>query len=136
MADRFERTGDAVVAGLRCLRGTGEADHQSPSELAAGLATIFRARLAPMERLTIASAAMMALDLDAAEELAEATLRDLCAGSPITPFTTLREEARDWATFASQGELRAYLGAIWGRMPEAEKAGFLSAARPKRRAAA
>ena len=128
MADRFKRTGDAVVAGLRCLRGTGEAGHQSRSELAARLATIFRARLAPMERLTIASAAMMALDLDAAEELAEAALHDLRAGSPTVTFWSLRDEVRDWAFFASRAERCHYLAAAWGQISPDDRRRFIQRA--------
>jgi len=82
-----------------------------------------------------AAAALRSLPPDAAEELAEAVLADLRTGEPIPPFTSLRDEARDWATFASRGELKAYLGAIWGRLPEAERQSFLIAVRPKRRAA-
>ncbi len=81
------------------------------------------------------AAALRSLPPDAAEELAEAALHDLREGEPVPPFTSLRDEARDWATFASPGELKAYLGAIWGRLPEAERQSFMSAVRPKRRAA-
>ncbi len=79
--------------------------------------------------------ALRSLPPYAAEELDEATLADLRTGEPVPPFISLRDEARDWATFASPGELKAYLGAIWGRLPEAERQGFLRAVRPKRRAA-
>ena len=78
---------------------------------------------------------MLSLDRDIAETLAEATLCDACEGEPVPPFTTVREEARDWATFASPGELRAYLGAIWARLPRAEQMGFLNTVHQKRRAA-
>jgi len=81
------------------------------------------------------AAALRSLPPDAAEELAEAVLADLRTGEPIPPFTSLRDEARDWATFASPGELKTYFSAIWNRLPEAERTRFLSAVRPKRRAA-
>ncbi len=81
------------------------------------------------------AAALRSLPPDAAEELAEAALADLREGVPVPPFISLRDEARNWASLASLGELKAYLGAIWGRLPEAERASFLSAVRPKRRAA-
>ena len=81
------------------------------------------------------AAALRSLPPDAAEELAETTLHDLREGVPVPPFFSLRDEARNWASLASPGELKAYLGAIWGRLPEAERQGFLRAARPKRRAA-
>jgi hypothetical protein len=130
--DRFHR---ATALALSLLRAVEEPGQMTPGELAAGLARILRACLGPCERLTVASAAMLALDRDTAEQLAEATLHDLRAGSPVPPFATLHEAARDWATFASPEELKAYLGAIWGRLPEAERQGFLSAARVARRAA-
>ena len=86
-------------------------------------------------RVAEAAAALRSLSRDDAEELAEAVLHDLREGEPVPPFDELRTEARDWAAFASPGELKAYLGAIWGRLPEAERQGFLRAVRPKRRAA-
>ncbi len=82
MTGRFDRASAAVVNALRVLSDAGEPGFQSPGTLAAGLATIFRARLNPIERLTIASAALMSLDRDAAEQLAEATLSDLRAARP------------------------------------------------------
>lgn len=135
MADRFKQTGDAIVAGLRCLRGVGDAGHQSAGDLAVGLATILRLRLGPCERLYGAIAFLKSLDRDTAEELAEGALGDIRFGPPVPPFLGVRDEARDWAALASRSELRAYLGAIWGRIPDTEKARFLSAAKPKRRAA-
>ena len=79
--------------------------------------------------------ALRSLPPDAAEELAEAALADLREGVPVPPFITLRDEARNWASLASPGELKAYLAAIWGRLPATERQGFLGAVRPKRRAA-
>ncbi len=66
----------------------------------------------------------------------QAALAYAHAGPPVPPFVEVREEARDWAAFASPGELRAYLSASWNRLPEVERARFLSAARPKQRRAA
>ncbi len=87
------------------------------------------------QRVADAAAALRSLPPDVAEELAEAILADLREGVPVPPFFSLRDEARNWASLASPGELKAYLGAIWGRLPEAERQGFLCAVRPKRRAA-
>ncbi len=99
------------------------------------MAVILRHRLDTRQRIWLGIACLVSLPLDIAEELAEAVLHDLREGEPIPPFTSLRDEARDWATFASPGELKAYFSAIWNRLSEAERAKFLSAARPKRRAA-
>ena len=127
MTARLDRTGTAIANALRVLPVAGDPGYPSPGEIAAGLACILRARLGPMERLTCASSAMMALDGNAAEELAEAVKHGLRAGSPVPPFMDVREEARDWAAFASRGELRAYLSACWNRLPDAEQERFLSA---------
>jgi hypothetical protein len=135
MTGRLDRVKSSTASALRLLPVAGDPGYPSPGYIAAGLARIWRHHLGPMERLTCASAAMMALDPDTAEELAESTLCDLRAGEPIPPFTTLREEARDWATFASPGELRAYLGAIWNRLPDSERDSFFHTVRPNRRAA-
>ena len=55
-------------------------------------------------------------------------LYDTRQGAPVPPFTGLRDEARDLASFASQDEVRAYLAACWNRLPEAEQASFRRAA--------
>jgi hypothetical protein len=137
MTKRFDRAATATVNCLRVLPEAGESGYPSPGQLVAGLAIILRTRLGPIERLTVASAAMLSLDREAAENLAEATLTDLRSGSPIAPFTTLREEARSWAAWASPGERRVYMAACWGKLPEAERQGFLRAVRAsKQRAAA
>ena len=99
------------------------------------LTFILHQRLDLPERIWLAISSLLSMPPDDAEELAEAALHDLRVGEPVPPFDELRTEARDWAAFASPGELKAYLGAIWGRLPEAERQGFLRAARPKRRAA-
>ena len=113
----------AIGAGLICLPD------------ACDMAFILRRRLGLPERIWLAISSLLALPPDDAEELAEAALHDLRAGPPIPPFMSIRDAAMSWATFASRGELRAYLGAIWGRLPDAERTSFLGAARPKRRAA-
>ena len=114
----------AIEAGLVCLPD------------ACDMAFILRRRLDLPERIWLAASSLLSLPPGDAEQLSEAVLHDLRAGSPIPPFTTLRQEARDWAAFASPGELRAYLGACWNRLGASERQGFLRAARPVRRAAA
>ena len=133
---RVANAGWALVCALQALPAAGEPGYPAPGKLAAQLAFIFRARLSPMERLCLASAGMLALDPGTAEELAESVLYDARQGAPVPPFTTLREEARDWATFASPSELRAYLAACWNRLSQAERVGFLRATSRKRKAVA
>ena len=135
MTKRLHCLGDAIGSALSLLPVAGEPGYPSPGELAAGLAMVLRARLGPCERLGFASAGMLSLDRDDAEELAEATLHDLRAGPPVPPFLDMREDARDWATFASPAELRAYMAACWQRLPDRDRGGFLHTARRKRRAA-
>ncbi len=77
MTGRLDRAGAAVATALQILPVTGDPGHMSPGELAAGLALILRARCGPMERLTLASAALMALDRDNLDSLMTAAQRDL-----------------------------------------------------------
>ena len=126
----LQAAGRALGSALVCLL-----DMPSTGNHAADLAVILRCRLDADARLWLAGAALLSLPPDVAEELAEAVLHDLRAGPPVPPFLDVREDARDWATFASPGERKAYLGAIWGRLPETERVSFLHAARRKRRAA-
>jgi len=71
---RLDRAAAAVVRVLRLLRVAGEPGHATPGVLARGLATILRAVLGPCERLTLASAAVMALNDENAAELDDAAL--------------------------------------------------------------
>lgn len=105
--------------------------HEWPAEaLGAALAL----RLDPPRVWLLAIGGLMALPAEDRETLAETALADLRAGPPVPPFTTLRDVARTWAALACRCELRAYLGACWGRLPETDRASFLR--EMKRRAAA
>lgn len=130
MTGRLDRIGAAVAKVLRVLPAVGEPGHGEPGELVAGLALMLRVYLGPIERLTLASAAMMALDAKDAERLAVAALGDLRRGPPLPPFTDLRAEARLWAEWASPAERRAYMAATWHLLPERDRLAFLRAARP------
>ena len=59
---RLDRASAAIANALRILPSCGEPGFQSPGTLASGLSVILRARLSPIERLTLASAACLALD--------------------------------------------------------------------------
>jgi hypothetical protein len=133
---RLDQVFNATLPALRLLPVAGDPGYPAPGKYAAGLAGIYIKNLGPNERLFLATVAMLALDRDVAEELAETTLGDVRVGRPVPPFTMLREEARNWAALASPGEQRAYMAACWTHLPEAERKSFLSAARPKRRMAA
>ena len=82
MTRQIDRVTAATADVMRILPFAGPPAHMSRFDLAAGFSDIYRARLNPIERLTIASAALMSLDRDAAEQLAEATLSDLRAARP------------------------------------------------------
>jgi len=99
------------------------------------LAFILHQRLDLPERIWLAISSLLSLPPDDAEELAECVLCDLRAGPPLVTFWSVRDDAREWAMFASPAELRAYMAACWQRLSEADRKGFLRAARPKRRAA-
>ncbi len=130
-----QRAWGAIEAALELVPACGLPGHRSPTGLALVVADIVRPFLTLQQRRIFAAGLMLALDPGTAEKLAEAALYDLRAGVPVPPFTTLRDEARDWASIASLGELRAYLGACWNHLSQGEQSRFLSAVRPKRRAA-
>lgn len=132
MTGRFDRAGNSVANALRALSSVGDPGHASPGEIAAGLAAVLRARLGPLERMTVAGAAMLSLDIEDAERLAETALADLRRGQPVPAFAGVREEARLWAQWASPAECRAYMAACWNQLPETDHATFLRAT--KRRA--
>ncbi len=99
------------------------------------LAFILHQRLDLPERIWLAISSLLSLPPDDAEELAECVLCDLRAGPPLVTFWSVRDDARDWAIFASPAELRAYMAACWQRLPDRDRGGFLRTLRQKRRAA-
>ncbi len=103
----------AIEAGLVCLPD------------ACDLAVILRRRLDLPERIWLAASSLLALPPDTAEELAEAVLHDLRAGPPLVTFWSVRDEARDWAFFASRGERCHYLAAAWGEISPDDRRRFL-----------
>ncbi len=126
---RLDRASTAVANAFRVLPVAGEQGHMSPGEIAAGLALIFRARYGPMERLTLASAALMALDPDARRKLTEAAERDrqakefpfpgvdpemwarVCREHRPPPLTKI--EKRRAAAIQFEDTPRAILAAAW-----------------------
>lgn len=129
MSERLDRVGGAITAGLSLLRAAGEPGHQDEDEVLTDLAFVLRARLGPVERGGLAIASLWALDADEVEHLAATALANIRAGEPVPPFLSPRDEARDWAAWASPAEHRAYLGACWHRLPDKDRSGFLKAAR-------
>ncbi len=72
---RLDGAGAAVASALRVLPVAGDPGHPAPGEIAEDLAAIFRKRLGPCERLTVASAAMLSLDPDSRDLLIQAAER-------------------------------------------------------------
>jgi len=109
----IHRAANAISVGLHLLPD------------ARGLALILRARLGLERRLWLAAACLWSLEAETAEALAEATLNDLQCGPPGIPFLDVRNEARDWADWASPGELRAYMAACWNRLSDRDRQTFI-----------
>ena len=72
---RLAKAGAAVADALRVLPAAGDPGHMPPGEIADDLSIVFRKRLGPNERLTLASAAMMSLDPDSRDTLIRAAVR-------------------------------------------------------------
>lgn len=84
---------------------------------------VWQARLSPEECAALAWAALRALDLDHAREVANTVIQD--AGAPLTPFINPMDEAAYWADIASPEELEAYCLATFRAMPRGRRAAFL-----------
>ena len=93
-----------------------------------GLSTVLRARLSPFERGCLAAAALDAADVEEVYAIVETVMTKRLAGAPLPAWLDIEGEARGWADLASLPELRAYLAACFQRLPEKERAAFLSAA--------
>lgn len=57
---------------------------------------------------------------DLAVLLVDLSKRHVAAGGPLPAFINLREEAAEWANFATRAELRAYCGACLRALPETD----------------
>ncbi len=86
---------------------------------------ILRCRLDLPERIWLAISSLLSLPPDTAEEVAEAVLHDLRAGPPMVTFLSLRDEAREWALFASRAERCWYFAAIWDKLSDDDRSRFM-----------
>ena len=116
------------MTSLRFLNETRD------SEALIDFADALERRLTPVGAAHLLSVAFRINSPDVALELGTAALRDLTAGQPGTAFTSVTEEARDWAFFAPLNERKIYLAAIWQTLPYSEQSAFWRFA--QRRAAA
>lgn len=102
------------AAGLR-------SEEYSQSDLAA--ITKWKAAFA---RILVACRAFNELEAEEQRIFAE-RLHDLMqAGEPIPPFDDVMAEARDWASWASGAELRAYAVACWEQFADHQRQRFLA----------
>lgn len=84
---------------------------------------VCRARLTACERAALAVAALGSLPDDYALETAAAALG--ATGDPLPPFLGGMEDARHWASWATENELKAYALACFEAMkPNAQAAFF------------
>lgn len=139
MTGRPDRVGEAVARVVRLLPAVGEPGHASEFQLATGLALIFRARLDPLERLTVAAAAVLALDDEDAEALAEATLADLEADT-IDEAERMRRQWAAWCGRDSRQPVvpgypaqppkspRALLAEAWGQASDRDRRDLIARA--------
>ena len=87
-----------------------------------GFSVVCRARLTICERAGLAVAALRSLPDDYALETAAAALGAM--GDPLPPFLGGMEDARHWASWATENELKAYALACFEAMAPRDKAAF------------
>ena len=83
---------------------------------------IAAAYLSDQEKVSLAFAALSALDPDLAEQTAAAALN--AAGAPLPPFLGGMDDARYWASIASRSELKAYALAAHDALSPRDQAAF------------
>ncbi len=85
-------------------------------------AFVASARLSPMERGSIAAAALKSMPLDLATMAAAAVIG--AAGDPLPAFLGGMDDARHWASMASRSERKAYALAAYEAMTAKDRAAF------------
>ena len=132
---RLDRAGAAVAKALRILPVAGDPGHMPAGDIAAGLATIFRKRLGPCERLTLASATMLSLDPDSRDLLMQAAERGKRAEQVFRrvgrrhrppPLTPVEQRRADAITFDSTP--RETLAAAWAGATERDRRDLMARA--------
>lgn len=78
--------------------------------------------LSRQERVSLAFAALNALEADDAEMTAAAVIG--ATGAPLPPFLGGMDDARSWASWASHSELKAYALACFEAMTPKDQAAF------------
>lgn len=122
------------------MRATYHAIDSGSDHVWPELTRIWRNSLPADTRAKLALAAMYACDGRHAEAIAEHVIDQdanlhLDSHAPVAPLYSYMDEAAFWADMAIMAELKAYLVAIFSRLPAHERAAFLNWA-DRRRAAA
>lgn len=92
------------------------------------LATVLKRLLTAHELRLLLAALARAADPDDALEVFECAAPQWLSGGPLPVFDDIDSEARWWADMATVAELKAWLAAIFVRLPERERQAFLAAA--------
>ena len=90
-----------------------------------GLSEVFRARLTPQERASLAFQTLKSLDHDDASIAAKLALYGAASGAPIAPLFDPVDEAAHWAARSDLEELDTYLVAIFDAIPPSRQRAFL-----------
>lgn len=122
------RKGDSILSRFmqdrhkRMSRMLGYTLTMGEPEAWGGFSVVCRARLTICERAGLAVAALRSLPDDYQLETAAAALGAM--GDPLPPFLGGMEDARHWASWATENELKAYALACFEAMAPRDKAAF------------
>lgn len=122
--EQHQRTGRALVCALTL------GDYSAWM----GLAKVLHLRLTEKERAALCFAATKSLTSDQAGEVFATAYPH--AGNPLPPIDNVMHDARWWAGFATEYELKAYAVSIHEAMADEGKAAFLDWASQNGRRAA
>ena len=92
------------------------------------LATVLECRLTPYERCMLLVSVTKSCDPDDALEVFGQAASEWLCGPPLPVFDDIDADARWWADLATIPELKAWLAAVFVRLPERDRQEFLAAA--------
>jgi hypothetical protein len=88
------------------------------------LTLLLRASLTASERAALAFAAMTSLDTNQRVMVAESTIKDRSIGAPLPTFLEVHEDAKWWASCATEQEREVYLLACWNSLSNSRQQSF------------